>query len=120
MPLEEGLEPTGRAVAHVALPFHLFTHPSLCIRICTIAGGRGRERGHGKDTRKGPRTGGGPSAKLGAGTAAPPLPGGGTTAVPARDTGPGQGRSASAASLEAREPLRKSVTPTRNNLPDPC
>ncbi len=62
----------------------------------------------------------GPFVKLGAGTAAPPLPGGGTTTVPARDTGPGQGRSASAASLEAREPLRKSVTPTRNNLPDAC
>lgn len=63
-----------------------------------------------------------------------PVNGGGTTAVPAKDAGRVRPGHASVASMEVREPLRRSVTPfaagrngeplpslpTSPNLPDPC
>ncbi|AJF65532.1 hypothetical protein SVTN_15035 [Streptomyces vietnamensis] len=50
-----------------------------------------------------------------------PVTGGRDDDGPREGHGPGSGPvTASATSVEAREPLRKSVTPTTTNVPDAC
>ncbi|GGW00524.1 hypothetical protein GCM10010230_28810 [Streptomyces narbonensis] len=103
MPLEERLQPSGRAVAHAA-PSPI--HPPKPLHKDMQPGGGRERRGKRKMWRGDRRT---------------PGEGGRDDGGPREGHGPGSGPvSASAASMETREPLRKSLTPTNTNVPDAC